>query len=77
MLERSLDSKLREEEKNHPLVPPPADEYVFAKEDSIENIIFEENQESQFESPLIKVGNASCFNYDKQFILSAFVYWWS
>ncbi|GFR88033.1 son of sevenless [Elysia marginata] len=56
MLERSLDSKLREEEKNHPLVPPPADEYVFAVEDSDENIIFEENQESQFESPLIKGG---------------------
>ncbi|GFO27436.1 son of sevenless, partial [Plakobranchus ocellatus] len=56
MLERCLDSKLREEEKNHPLVPPPADEYVFAVEDSVENIIFEENQESQYESPLIKGG---------------------
>lgn len=55
MLERSLDSKLREEEKNHPLILPPSDEYEFAVEDSNKNIIFEDNQESSYESPLIKV----------------------
>lgn len=54
-LERCLDAKLREEEKNHPLVPPSPSLYEFAVEDSDENIIFEENQESSYESPLIKV----------------------
>ncbi|CAG5136425.1 unnamed protein product [Candidula unifasciata] len=56
MLERSLDSKLREEEKNHPLILPPSDEYEFAVQDSNKNIIFEDNQESSYESPLIKGG---------------------
>ncbi|KAK0054856.1 son of sevenless 2, partial [Biomphalaria pfeifferi] len=56
MLERSLDSKLREEEKNNPLVLPQARLYEFAVEDSSQNIIFEDNQDSSHESPLIKGG---------------------
>ena len=54
MLERILDGKLREEEKRHPLILPPADKYRFAVKDSEENILFEEQQESSMESPLIK-----------------------
>lgn len=56
MLERSLDSMLREEEKNNPLILPSSSQYEFAMEDSSKNIIFEENQDSSHESPLIKVG---------------------
>ena len=59
MLERILDGKLREEEKCHPLIMPPADKYRFAVEDSDENIMFEEQQESSVESPLIKGGTLS------------------
>ena len=54
MLERTLDAKYREEEENHPLVPPDPEVYKFAEEDSNRNIIFEENQESSY-GPLIKV----------------------
>ncbi|XP_059162267.1 son of sevenless homolog 2-like [Physella acuta] len=56
MLERSLDSMLREEEKNNPLILPSSSQYEFAMEDSSKNIIFEENQDSSHESPLIKGG---------------------
>ncbi|XP_070181903.1 son of sevenless homolog 1-like isoform X2 [Littorina saxatilis] len=56
MLERILDGKLREEEKSHPLLMPPSDRYRFAVQDSDENIMFEEQQESSIESPLIKGG---------------------
>ncbi|XP_076464153.1 son of sevenless homolog 1-like [Babylonia areolata] len=56
MLERILDGKLREEEKCHPLIMPPSDRYRFAVQDSDENILFEEQQESSTESPLIKGG---------------------
>ena len=54
MLERTLDAKYREEEENHPLVPPDPEVYEFAEEDSNHNIIFEENQESSY-GVLIKV----------------------
>ncbi|ESO85451.1 hypothetical protein LOTGIDRAFT_210797 [Lottia gigantea] len=56
MLERTLDSKLKEEEKQHPLCLPSPDKYRFAEENSEENIVFEENQDSSIESPLIKGG---------------------
>ncbi|KAK2158014.1 hypothetical protein NP493_1829g00018 [Ridgeia piscesae] len=55
MLERMLDSKLSEEEKQQPLRLPPPDQYRFAIEDSDENIVFEDNQD-RAESPLIKGG---------------------
>lgn len=55
MLERILDGKLREEEKCHPLIMPPANRYRFAVQDSDLNIVFEDQQES-VESPLIKGG---------------------
>nr|KAG5688352.1 hypothetical protein BaRGS_032920 [Batillaria attramentaria] len=56
MLERILDGKLREEEKCHPLIMPPRDKYKFAVQDSEENILFEEQQDSSSESPYIKGG---------------------
>ncbi|XP_025106105.1 son of sevenless homolog 2-like [Pomacea canaliculata] len=56
MLERILDGKLREEEKCHPLIMPPPDRYRFAVKDSDECILFEEQQDSSVESPLIKGG---------------------
>lgn len=57
MLERILDTKLSEEEKQQPLRLPSAEQYRFAVEDSDENIVFEErDQASAGESPLIKGG---------------------
>ncbi|XP_050407020.1 son of sevenless homolog 1 [Patella vulgata] len=56
MLERALDGKLREEEKQHPLCLPTPQQYRFAEENSEENIVFEENQDPSIESPLIKGG---------------------
>ncbi|KAK3580871.1 hypothetical protein CHS0354_032932 [Potamilus streckersoni] len=56
MLERRLDAVLKEEEKQTPLRLPPPEHYRFAIEDSEENIVFEENQQSSVESPLIKGG---------------------
>lgn len=56
MLERILDGKLREEEKCHPLIMPPSEKYRFAVQDSDENILFEEQQDSSSESPYIKGG---------------------
>ncbi|KAK3094148.1 hypothetical protein FSP39_024725, partial [Pinctada imbricata] len=56
MLERRLDSILKKEEQEKPLKLPPEDTYRFAKEDSGENIVFEERGSSPSESPLIKGG---------------------
>lgn len=59
MLERTLDSLLKEEERQQPLRLPSPDQYRFAEEDSDENIVFEDNQDASIESPLIKGGTIS------------------
>ncbi|OTF70221.1 ras GTP exchange factor, son of sevenless-like protein, partial [Euroglyphus maynei] len=53
MLERTLDAKLLEEAKKHPLLLPHASVYRFAIEDMDSNIIFEENKSNR-NVPLIK-----------------------
>ena len=60
MLERTLDSRLQEEAKKHPLQLPHPSHYRFATEDFDTNIIFEETRSSMLSSssssnvPLIK-----------------------
>ena len=57
MLERMLENKLSEEEKLQPLRLPPPDSYGFARDDSTENIVLEDrDQSAPGESPLIKGG---------------------
>lgn len=56
MLERRLDSILKEEERDRPLILPPPETYRFAKKDSQENIVMEETGTSPTEIPLIKGG---------------------
>ena len=57
MLERMLENKLSEEEKQQPLRLPDPSQYGFAQEDSDENIVFEErDQAAPGDSPLIKGG---------------------
>jgi son of sevenless len=54
MLERLLDVILSNEEKKHPLRFPPKSRYLFAEENSSENIVFEQTEKSNG-VPLIKV----------------------
>ncbi|XP_060063048.1 son of sevenless homolog 2-like [Ylistrum balloti] len=56
MLERRLDSIIRDEEKLQPLKLPPPEIYRFSVEDSAENIVFEDRRQLPIESPLIKGG---------------------
>ncbi|KAL4237772.1 Son of sevenless 1 [Mactra antiquata] len=56
MLERQLDTILREEERLTPLKLPTPEEYKFAIEDSENNIVFEDHPAAPGESPLIKGG---------------------
>lgn len=56
MLERQLDTILRDEERNTPLKLPTPEEYRFAIEDSENNIVFEDQPAAPGESPLIKGG---------------------
>lgn len=55
MLERLLDTKMKEEESKQPLRLPSHEQYRFAVDDSDDNIVFEDNQGSK-ECPLIKGG---------------------
>lgn len=56
MLERQLDTILREEERQTPLKLPSPEMYRFAVEDSENNILFEDQPAAPGESPLIKGG---------------------
>jgi len=53
MLERTLDVILNDEENRHPLRLPDQSHYRFAEEDSAENLLFEEREESSG-VPIIK-----------------------
>lgn len=56
MLERRLDSILREEDLMQPLQLPPPDIYRFGEKDSDKNIVMEDKRQNPTESPLIKGG---------------------
>ncbi|XP_034164582.2 son of sevenless homolog 1 isoform X2 [Pangasianodon hypophthalmus] len=55
-LERMLDSAMLQEEKEEQMRLPSAEIYRFAEPDSEENVVFEENVQSQSGIPIIKAG---------------------
>ena len=56
MLERRLDSLLRDDDLLQPLQLPPPDIYRFGEKDSDKNIVMEDKRQKPTESPLIKGG---------------------
>ncbi|KAL6111266.1 sos1 [Pungitius sinensis] len=55
-LERMLDSAMMQEEKEEQMRLPAAEVYRFAKPDSEENVVFEENVQSKSGIPIVKAG---------------------
>lgn len=55
-LERMLDTAMLQEEKEEQMRLPGAEIYRFAEPDSEENVVFEENVQSQSGIPIIKAG---------------------
>ncbi|XP_053491644.1 son of sevenless homolog 1 [Ictalurus furcatus] len=55
-LERMLDTAMLQEEKEEQMRLPSAEIYRFAEPDSEENVVFEENVQSQSGIPIIKAG---------------------
>ncbi|XP_027008983.1 son of sevenless homolog 1 isoform X1 [Tachysurus fulvidraco] len=55
-LERMLDTAMMQEEKEEQMRLPGAEIYRFAEPDSEENVVFEENVQSQSGIPIIKAG---------------------
>lgn len=55
-LERMLDTAMLQEEKEEQMRLPCAEIYRFAEPDSEENVVFEENVQSQSGIPIIKAG---------------------